>query len=325
MKALVVFAAALAGASLMPLHAATLGGPITNAANGHLYYLLSEDTWQNSESQAVALGGHLATINDQAEQDWVFATFGSYGGTNLSLWIGLREVGVEGNHQWVNGEPFTYANWCCNQPDNSLGDESYVHMIKTGNIYGHPGGTWNDIRSPNIFYPPFDPLCGVVEVGGAHSPRLNAALPTVDGQKRLALTWDSLAAATYRVQARAALATDSPWATIASVTSVSNRTTWIDPNKLEQSRFYQLLLPTAEITRVEPSIVVEQSGPPPTFKGQAKDLGDGGTTIYIIGQLFESNDVVRVGGAPLENQQFLNRTLIRGTARHCRRGFTMCN
>ena len=40
----------------------------------------------HSEAQAVALGGHLATINDQAEQDWVVALFGQYGGEYLTLW-----------------------------------------------------------------------------------------------------------------------------------------------------------------------------------------------------------------------------------------------
>ena len=37
--------------------AAVLAGPITNAANGHLYYLLSANTWTASEAEAVGLGG----------------------------------------------------------------------------------------------------------------------------------------------------------------------------------------------------------------------------------------------------------------------------
>ena len=50
---------------------------MTNSANGHVYFLLTENTWQNSELEAVRFGGHLVTINDAAEQDWVFSTFGS--------------------------------------------------------------------------------------------------------------------------------------------------------------------------------------------------------------------------------------------------------
>ena len=53
---------------------------MTNSANGHVYFLLTENTWQNSELEAVRFGGHLVTINDAAEQDWVFSTLGSVPG-----------------------------------------------------------------------------------------------------------------------------------------------------------------------------------------------------------------------------------------------------
>ena len=61
--------------------AAVLAGPITNAANGHAYYLLSTNTWTQSENEAIALGGHLVTINDDAENNWVYDTFGQFGVT----------------------------------------------------------------------------------------------------------------------------------------------------------------------------------------------------------------------------------------------------
>ena len=66
-------------------------GPFRNAANGHLYYLLTADTWTNSEAEAVALGGHLVTINDAAENQWVVDTFANYGGVERPLWIGLTD------------------------------------------------------------------------------------------------------------------------------------------------------------------------------------------------------------------------------------------
>jgi hypothetical protein len=48
-----------------------LAGPIVNPSNCHLYFLLPEDTWTNSEATAESLGGTLAIIDNQAENDWI--------------------------------------------------------------------------------------------------------------------------------------------------------------------------------------------------------------------------------------------------------------
>jgi len=64
------------------------------------------------ESNAVALGGHLATLNDPAEQDWVYSTFARLG----SFWIGLNDLGTEGTFVWASGEAVTYTNWAGGYP-----------------------------------------------------------------------------------------------------------------------------------------------------------------------------------------------------------------
>ncbi len=168
-------------------------GPIVNPGNRHAYYLLDEDPWVESEKIAVGLGGHLATIDDEAEQAWVFATFGAYGGKDRSLWIGLREVDFEGNYQWVGGAAVTYTHWLAGQPDNALAGESHVHMINAGNEYGHPGGFWNDIKSPNTLFPTFDPICGVVEVAPV-GPVIKLHLNPDQ------VCWNVVSGRTYRLQ-----------------------------------------------------------------------------------------------------------------------------
>ncbi len=60
-------------------HAGILSGPVLNPANGHIYYLLSQNTWSNAEAEAVSLGGHLATIRNAAENQWVYSTFADFG------------------------------------------------------------------------------------------------------------------------------------------------------------------------------------------------------------------------------------------------------
>src|SRR5438105_7832060 len=65
------------------------------AYGGHLYAPLTlgggQWSWSQLEANAVALGGHLVTINDQAEEDWLLSTFGRLG----SFWIGLNDVASE--------------------------------------------------------------------------------------------------------------------------------------------------------------------------------------------------------------------------------------
>ena len=118
-----------------------LAGPIINPANGHSYYLLTQDSWPNSENRAVALGGHLVTINNQAEQDWIYSTFAD---TDRSLWIGLNDAISEGNFQWVSGQPLDYTHWAQNAPDNYGGlDEDFVQTFPSKNLWNT--GFWNDL------------------------------------------------------------------------------------------------------------------------------------------------------------------------------------
>ncbi|MBI3880058.1 MAG: immunoglobulin domain-containing protein [Verrucomicrobia bacterium] len=120
---------------------AVIGGPLTNPANGHLYFLLSSNTWTASEAEAQTLGGHLATINDAAENGWVLTNFGSFGGVSRYYWIGLNDVAVEGNYSWVNGETNTYRNWAPGEPNALLPTDDYVVVLAPNNS---APGKWND-------------------------------------------------------------------------------------------------------------------------------------------------------------------------------------
>ena len=114
-----------------------LQGPITNAANGSVYYLLSPASWTRSEAKAIELGGHLATINDSAENEWVHSTFSGDG--TRALWIGLNDFAAEGSFMWASAELSSYSNWYPGEP-NDYGDEDYAYL-------GFPtfaDSTWND-------------------------------------------------------------------------------------------------------------------------------------------------------------------------------------
>jgi hypothetical protein len=150
----------IAGAS-SPARGAVLAGPIPNPANGHLYYLLAQGDWHRAEAEALALGGHLATIGDPHENDWVYETFGAYRGTPRHLWIGLTDEGHEGLVVWTNGEPVGFTNWYETQPDNADGREHCAHIVAPW--YSPEGGRWNDLDGRWTSASGY-PMHGVVEV-----------------------------------------------------------------------------------------------------------------------------------------------------------------
>jgi len=113
----------------------------SNAANGHLYLLLSPATWTWSEQAAGALGGHLATVRNSAEQDWLFQTLAGFAGLNRLLWIGLNDVAKEGTFVWSSGEPVGFTYWAPGEPNNALGGEDFVTLYPPGHTQA---GRWND-------------------------------------------------------------------------------------------------------------------------------------------------------------------------------------
>lgn len=113
--------------------------------NGHTYFLTDREqgtSWKASEAQAVTAGGHLVTINDQSEQDWLNSTFQdqvSYGDSLVpeSYWIGLYDQG-DNTFEWVSRENSSYTNWASGEPNN-LGEEDYVELNPLFAV-----GQWND-------------------------------------------------------------------------------------------------------------------------------------------------------------------------------------
>lgn len=133
-------------------------GPVVNPTNGHSYYLLSLNNWTASQGEAVTLGGNLVTINDAAENAWVYSTFATYGGVDRNLWTGLYDTDQQVNSAnraqrrlefaWISGEPVTYSNWSPVEP-NFLGNtdpggwEFYVHIF---NPQDPNAARWNNVR-----------------------------------------------------------------------------------------------------------------------------------------------------------------------------------
>lgn len=143
---------------------------LVNPANGHTYHLLDVSNWTLAEATAISLGGHLATVEDAAENSWIETNFGNWGGVSRTLWIGFNDAALEGTFVWADGSTSTYTNWNSGEPNNSTGNdpingEDYVM------IYG-TGGTWNDLHDTQSS-PWFPNICGVVEISGPTGPQLS--------------------------------------------------------------------------------------------------------------------------------------------------------
>lgn len=146
--------------------ASIIAGPITNPSNGHEYYLLSQGRWTDAEAEANSLGGHLATIGSGEENEWVFQTFGDYGGVSRNLWIGLHWDASQ-TFVWVSGEPVVFTNWPPGEP-NYLPGEEFVYIMSPEIFSSAKWNNYYDSLSAGyttIFhvYPLF-PNHGVVEV-----------------------------------------------------------------------------------------------------------------------------------------------------------------
>ena len=64
---------------------------IADGGNGHEYALtVTELTWPEAEDLAISLGGHLVSILDQEENDWLLDTWPLDPFDNL--WIGFQKV-----------------------------------------------------------------------------------------------------------------------------------------------------------------------------------------------------------------------------------------
>ena len=112
-----------------------------NPATGHDYLYVAEPLmpWAEAEANAVSLGGHLVTINDAAEGEWLVATFGT------EYWIGFNDATAEGEWVWVSGEPAAFTDWQPGEPndgqpgDPNVGEDAAI-------MWSIPQTVWNDRR-----------------------------------------------------------------------------------------------------------------------------------------------------------------------------------
>jgi hypothetical protein len=98
------------------------------------YVIVSGPTWEEAEANAIKLGGHLVTINDAAENEWLTQYYGK------GKWIGINDKEKEGTFKWSSSEEIVYTNWASGEPSNSGGIQDYG-WIQFEN------GKWDDFQN----------------------------------------------------------------------------------------------------------------------------------------------------------------------------------
>ncbi len=142
------------------------------------YEIVKENlSWSEAAACAVELGGHLAEIGSQAEQDGLFAqlnqagilaenTVAPDGGDASYVWIGGNDLAIEGDWIWdgdgdgdgvqfwegtASGEPVggLYNNWG-NEPDNWSNQDGLGLAITDWPL--GVAGQWNVVDAGNMLY-----------------------------------------------------------------------------------------------------------------------------------------------------------------------------
>jgi hypothetical protein len=211
--------------------AAILAGPITNPANGHTYYLLTQSHWVHAEEEAKSIGGHLVTIDDAAEQTWVYSTFAAWGGSYHSLLIGLNDRKVEGSFRWSSGAPVAYTKWSGGEPNGGTNENAvFMTAPNQGDL-----GFWIDVGEYGESIgsgPTFATLNGVVEIDP-----LQMQIQT----SQVAISWNSALDINYQVQYVSSLNSNT-WVNLGvPVVGTGSNSVIFDSTLDQPKKFYRVI------------------------------------------------------------------------------------
>ncbi len=82
-----------------------------NPDNGHYYQRIDKSmSWTEAKSYCENLGGHLATITSQSENDFIYNNL-TYSNNNYYCSLGGIDSKNEGKWEWITGEAWNYENW----------------------------------------------------------------------------------------------------------------------------------------------------------------------------------------------------------------------
>jgi hypothetical protein len=133
-------------------HGALTQWRVENGGNGHYYdiFVTPLQSWLTSKAQAESMGGYLASITSQAENDWLWSTF-NIGSTpaywaQTGPWPGYDGpvFGAYRNSSnvwsWVSGEAWNWSNFNWHMNSGEAGAQ-FIAQSPYWDDIGVNGGT----------------------------------------------------------------------------------------------------------------------------------------------------------------------------------------
>jgi len=85
--------------------------------NGHWYAVLPEKCdWETANKICERLGGHLAYVETQEENNFILGLVEKAGLSAHGVWLGGTDEKDEGDWLWLNGKPIINTFWVGDQP-----------------------------------------------------------------------------------------------------------------------------------------------------------------------------------------------------------------
>ena len=111
-----------------------------------IYAIVKGDTWEAAQENAKDLGGDLASVNDQGENDWlVNELFGNDKASSKltdkgsAIWLG-QKLNNSGNYASISGDEDLYNNWGSGEYSDGIGKgEQYTILNLYDNSARDPG------------------------------------------------------------------------------------------------------------------------------------------------------------------------------------------
>ena len=117
--------------------------------NGNYYKVYTiKKTWADAKAFCESLGGHLATITGEEENNFIMTLTG-----DNYCFLGGTDASSEGSWTWVTGENWSYSNWMDGEPNN--GSDQYDGqnwLAINGNGEAETAGKWDDAWSDAQYF-----------------------------------------------------------------------------------------------------------------------------------------------------------------------------